>query len=71
MSNGEVTIIHLMARLTKKLFYIKMSYFSPQGHSKNKTEVELDLSNSAIKCGLKNATGDNTLQFPKKDDLAN
>ena len=30
-----------------------MSYFPPYGHSKNKIEVELDLSNYATKSDLK------------------
>ena len=33
---------------------MKMSYFSPYSHSKNKTEVELDLLNYARKSDLKN-----------------
>ena len=34
-----------------------MSHFLPYGHSKNKTEVELDLSNYATKSDLKSTTG--------------
>ena len=37
-----------------------MSYF-PHTHSKNKKEVELDLSNYATKLDLINATGADTL----------
>ena len=48
-----------------------MSYFPPYSYSKNKIEVELDFSNYATKSDLKNATGADTLQFFKKDDLAN
>ena len=48
-----------------------MSYFPPYIHSKNKTEIELDLSNYATKSDLKNATGADTSKFAKKDDLAN
>ena len=33
-----------------------MNYFPPYGHSKNKIEAELDLSNCAIKSDLRNAT---------------
>ena len=44
-----------------------MSYFPPYSHSRNKIEVKLDLSNYATK----NATGVDTSQFAKKDDLAN
>ena len=48
-----------------------MSYFPPYSYSKNKIEVELDFSNYATKSDLKNATGADTSQFFKKDDLAN
>ena len=48
-----------------------MRYFPPYSPSKNKTEVELDLSNYATKSELKNVTGVDTSQFAKKDDLAN
>ena len=43
-----------------------MSYFPPYGRSKNKIEVELNLSNYATKSDLKNATGVDTSQFAKK-----
>ena len=49
----------------------KMGYITPYSHSKNKIEVELDLSNYAIKFDIKNATSVDTSQFAKKDDLAN
>ena len=48
-----------------------MSYIPPYRNSKNKIEVELDLSNYATKSDLKNPTGVDTSQFAKKDDLAN
>ena len=48
-----------------------MSYFPPYIYSKNKIEVELDLSNLAIKSDLKHATGVDISQCAKKDDLAN
>ena len=48
-----------------------MSYFPHSGHSKNKIELELDLSNYATKPGLKNATGADTSEFAEKDELAN
>ena len=55
----------------KRYCYIKMSYFLPYSHSKNKTKFELGLSNYAKKSELKkNATGVDTSQFAKKDDLA-
>ena len=38
--------------------------------SKNKIEVELDLSNYAIKSGLKNAADVDTSKYVKKADLA-
>ena len=43
-----------------------MSYFPPYIHSKNKIEVELDLSNYATKSDLKNAAGVDTSRFAKK-----
>ena len=48
-----------------------MSYFAPYGHSKHEIKNDLDLSSYATKSDLKNATGIDTLQFSKKDDLAN
>ena len=44
--------------MIKKIQLYEMSYFPETHiHSKNKTEVELDLSNYAKKSDLKNATG--------------
>ena len=57
---------HLMVGLIKRYCYVKMSYFPPYHHSKNKIKVELDLSNFATK-----SAGVGTSQFAKKDDLAN
>ena len=71
MSNRKITIIYLIAGSTKKYYYVKMSYFPLYGNSKNKIEVELDLPNYATKSDLKTATGVDTSQFAKKDDLAN
>ena len=48
-----------------------MSYFPPFIHSKDKMEVELDLSNYATKSNLQNATCGDTSLFARKDDLAN
>ena len=48
-----------------------MRYVSSYSHSKNKTEVKLDLSNYAKKSDLKNPTGVETSQFAKKYDLVN
>ena len=45
-----------------------MSYFSPYGHSRNKIEAELDC---LMMQQSTNATGVDTSQFAKKDDLAN
>ena len=42
-------IFHLIVGLTKKYYYIKMGYFPPDSHSKNKIEVELHLPNNATK----------------------
>ena len=47
-----------------------MSYFPELCTNKNKTEVELDLFNYVVKSDLKKATGNDTSQFVKKDDLA-
>ena len=48
-----------------------MNYISqPCTLSKNKVKLELDLSIYATKSDLKNATGDDTLKFFKKVDLA-
>ena len=47
-----------------------MNYFPTYSHSKNKIETELDLSNYGTKSDLKNTTGVDTSQFPKKADLA-
>ena len=52
------------------MFY-KNEFFPLYSHSKNKIEVELDLSSYATKFDLKNTTGVDTLQFSKKDDLDN
>ena len=48
-----------------------MSYFPPYSYSKNKMELELDVSNYATKSDLKNVTGVDTSQFAKKDYLVN
>ena len=50
MSNGKAVIIQLIVGLLKKISLYKMNYFSePNTRSKNKTKVELDLSNYATK----------------------
>ena len=43
-----------------------MNYFLSYSQSKNKIEVELDLSNYSTKSNLKNGTGVDTSQFAKK-----
>ena len=43
----------------------------PHTHTKNKIEVELDLTNHAKKSGLKNTTAADTLDFAKKHNLDN
>ena len=48
-----------------------MSYFPAYSHSKNKIKVGLHLSNYATKSDLKKATGVDTSQFAKKDNLGN
>ena len=47
-----------------------MSEYFPEPKSLGKMKVELDLSNYAIKTGLKNVTGIDTSSFAKKVDLA-
>ena len=71
MFNGTVMIINLIVGLIKKVFLYKNELFSIFAPSKNKIEVELDLSNYATKSDLKSATGVDTSQFAKKDNLAN
>ena len=53
VSNGKLMIIHFIVGLIKRYYYIKMSYFLPYGHSKNKRELNLDLSDYATKSDLK------------------
>ena len=71
MSNGKVMIIHLIVGWIKNILLFRMSYFPTYSHSKNKTEVGLDLSIYVTKSDSKNAAGVDTSQFAKKDDLAN
>ena len=61
MFNGKSMIV--IVGLIKRYCYMKMSYFPPYNYSKNKLEINLALSNYA--------TGADTEQFAKKDDLAN
>ena len=56
MLNRKAMIIILTVGLIKRYSDIKMSYFPPCSYSKNKIDVELDLSNYATKYDLKNAT---------------
>ena len=46
-------------------------YFPKPKSLRANVKVELDLSNSATKADLKNATAVDTLDFAKKNDLAN
>ena len=48
-----------------------MSFYPPYSHSKNKVQVELDLSNYATKSDLNIAARVDTSQFAKKYYLAN
>ena len=45
-------------------------YFPEPKYAEGRVEVELDLSNSATKANLKNATGVDTSKFAKRVDLA-
>ena len=66
MINGKATIILLTVWLVKKILLLKMSYFlATHTLSKNKIEIELDLSNYATKSNLKNAAGVDTSDFAK------
>ena len=54
MLTEKATVILLTAAFIKNILLYKMSYFSkPHTHSKNKIEVELDLSNYATQSDLK------------------
>ena len=66
MINGKGTINILTVWLVKKILLLKMSYFvGTHTLSKNRIEIELDLSNYAIKYGLKNAAGVDKSDFAK------
>ena len=69
--NGKVMIITLTVGLVKMIKLSKMGDFLKPFNNKNKIEVKLDLSNYATKSDLKNATGVDTSQFAKKDNLVN
>ena len=49
MLDGKVMMIHLIVGLTKNIFLLKLSYFLPCGHSKNKLEVKLNFFEYANK----------------------
>ena len=58
MSNGNAMIILLTDGLIKKILLCKMGYFlQPYTRAKNKTKVELDLSDYVIKCDFKYTIG--------------
>ena len=72
MSSGEGMIIYLIVRKIKKKYcYTKMSYFPTFGRSKNKIEVELDLSKYAKKSDFKIVAGVDKSQCARKDNLGN
>ena len=69
MLNGKARITLLTIGLIKEIYLNRMSYFAElHTFSKNRIEVELDLSNYATKSDLKNAAGVDTLDFAKKID---
>ena len=70
MMNGKIMIITLIVGLIKKILLYKISYF-PARYSKSKIKIDLDLSNYATKCALKNATVVDTSDCAKKYGLAN
>ena len=66
MINGKGTINILTVWLVKKILLFKMSYFvGTHTLSKNRIEIELDLSNYATKSNLKNAAGVDKSDFAK------
>ena len=65
-----VTLIHLIVALIKNILLYKNELASILRYSKNKIKVELDLFNYATEYDLINLTGVDTLQFTKKDNLA-
>ena len=55
MLTGKTTMILLTVVLIKQIQLYQMSYFAePHTQSKNKKEVELDLTNDATKSDLEN-----------------
>ena len=71
MLNEKPTIIFVIIGLIKKISLYKMNYFLEPNTSKNKIELELNLSNYATKSDLKIATSVDTSNFAKKTDQAN
>ena len=69
-SNGKVLIILLIVVLMTEILLYKNEFFPPDSHSKNKIEVDLDLSNYATKSELKNVIGFDASEFDKKTCLA-
>ena len=70
MLNGKALIILLIVGLINTMQLYKISFLPElHTHSKNKIEIELDLSNYATKSDLKIATDVNTSDFAKKTDL--
>ena len=53
MFNGKTMAIRLIVGLTEKIPSICEFSPEPDSHSRNKTKVELDMSNYAIKFGVK------------------
>ena len=68
MLNEKPTIIFAIIGLIKKISLYKMNYFLEPNTSKNKIELELNLSNYATKSDLKIATSVDTSNFAKKTD---
>ena len=71
MLSGKVMAIRLIVAQIKRISLYKMSCYPEPGiHSRNKIEVELDLSNYATKSDLKDATSIDASEFVKLVDLA-
>ena len=56
MFNGKAMTIRLIVGMAEKISSVCEFSQEPDSHSRNKTKVELDMSNYAIKFGVKKVT---------------
>ena len=68
MSDREVLVIYLIVGLIKRCC-VRMIYYAEPHTNINITDVELVFANYATRFHLQKATGFDTLQSSKKDDL--